>query len=82
MDHGDGAKVLDPLDKYGAIAEAPRPYDEDARARLLAKLDRAAERYGIVAAPRRDPGRRDRGADFGRYNFGGGQFGFGFAISP
>jgi hypothetical protein len=32
-------KVLDRLDKYGAVADAPRPYDGDARERLLAKLD-------------------------------------------
>jgi hypothetical protein len=40
-------KVLDRLDKYGAVAEAPPPYGEDARERLLAKLDRAAARYNI-----------------------------------
>ena len=45
-------QVLDRLDKYGAVAEAPPPYDGDARERLLAKLDRAAERYGIVVPPR------------------------------
>jgi hypothetical protein len=43
--------VLDRLDKYSSVAEAPRPYDGDARERLLAKLDRAAARYGIVAPP-------------------------------
>jgi hypothetical protein len=37
------------LDKYGAVAETPTPYDEDARERLLAKLDRAAARLGIGA---------------------------------
>ena len=42
-------QVLDRLDKYGAVAEAPTPYDEDARERLLAKLDRAAARLGIGA---------------------------------
>ena len=41
-------KVLDRLDKYGAVVEAPRPYDGDAREKLLAKLDRVAARYGIV----------------------------------
>jgi hypothetical protein len=40
-------KVLDRLDKYGAVAEAPPPYDGDARERLLAKLDRVAARLKI-----------------------------------
>jgi len=40
-------KVLDRLDKYGAVAEAPPPYREDARERLLAKLDRVAARLKI-----------------------------------
>jgi hypothetical protein len=40
-------KVLDRLDKYGAVVEAPRPYDGDAREKLLAKLDRVAARLKI-----------------------------------
>ena len=42
-------KVLDRLDKYGAVAEAPPPCDGDARERLLAELDRAAARPSIGA---------------------------------
>jgi hypothetical protein len=37
-------RVLDRLDKYGAVAEAPQPYDENARERLLTRLNRMAER--------------------------------------
>ena len=37
-------RVLDRLDKYGAVAEAPQPYDENARERLLTKLNQMAER--------------------------------------
>jgi hypothetical protein len=37
-------KVLDRLDKYSAVAGADRPYDENARERLLAKLNSMAER--------------------------------------
>ena len=37
-------RVLDRLDKYGAVAEAPPPYDENARERLLTKLGQMAER--------------------------------------
>ena len=40
-------KLLDRLDKYSAVADAPPPYDGDARERLLAKLDRVAARYNI-----------------------------------
>ena len=42
-------KLLDRLDKYSAVADAPPPYDGDARERLLAKLDRSAARLGIGA---------------------------------
>ncbi len=45
-------RVLDRLDKYGAVAEAPQPYDENARERLLTKLNQMAER---VKAARRAP---------------------------
>jgi hypothetical protein len=37
-------RVLDRLDKYGAVAEAPEPYEESARERLLTKLNQMAER--------------------------------------
>ncbi len=37
-------RVLDRLDKYSAVAGADAPYDENARARLLAKLNSMAER--------------------------------------
>jgi hypothetical protein len=37
-------RVLDRLDKYDAVADAAPAYDESARERLLAKLDRAAAR--------------------------------------
>ena len=37
-------KVLDRLDKYGAVADATRSNDEGARERLLAKLNQMAER--------------------------------------
>ena len=40
-------RVLDRLGKCDAVAEAPAPYDEDAREKLLAKLDHAAERLKI-----------------------------------
>ena len=40
-------RVLDRLGKCDAVAEAPSPYGEDAREKLLAKLDRAAERLKI-----------------------------------
>ncbi len=37
-------KVLDRLDKYGAVADATRSNDEGGRERLLAKLNQMAER--------------------------------------
>ncbi len=37
-------RVLDRLDIYGAVAEAPQPYDENTRERLLTKLNQMAER--------------------------------------
>jgi hypothetical protein len=37
-------KVLDRLDKYGAVAEATRSNDEGGRERLLTKLNQMAER--------------------------------------
>ena len=40
-------QVLDRLDRYAAVAEAPPPCDENAREKRLAKLDRAAARAGI-----------------------------------
>jgi hypothetical protein len=40
-------QVLDRLDRYAAVAEAPPPCDENAREKRLAKLDRAAARSGI-----------------------------------
>jgi hypothetical protein len=43
-------QVLDLLDKYrayGSVVEAPPPYDENAREKRLAKLDRAVARLGI-----------------------------------
>jgi hypothetical protein len=76
------------LDKYGAVAETPTPYDEDARERLLAKLDRAAARLGIALGYRcgktdgREPGRRGQGTGFRDKKFGGGRLGFGGDVSP
>lgn len=46
---GQLLKALDRLDKFFAVADAPRPYDGAARERLLAKLDRSAARSGIGA---------------------------------
>lgn len=43
-------KVLDRLDKYGAVADAPQPYDENARERLLTKLGRMVERIKSARA--------------------------------
>jgi hypothetical protein len=43
-------KILDRLDRYygfGRTAPAPAPYDENARERLLAKLNRAAIRLKL-----------------------------------
>ncbi len=37
-------RVLDRLDRYGAVAEAPEPYEGSARERLLTKLNQMAER--------------------------------------
>jgi hypothetical protein len=74
-------KVLDRLDKSGAGAAAPRPYDGDARERLLAKLDRVAARYGIVVPPAAAPAVVAAKEDLGGDKFGGGQFGFGGDVS-
>lgn len=52
-------RVLDRIDKYGAVAEAPRPYDDNARERLLTKLNQMAERIKAArehaAAPEGPP---------------------------
>ena len=53
-------RVLDRLDKYGAVAEAPRPYDENARERLLTKLNQMAERMK-AARERREAGEESVG---------------------
>ncbi len=45
-------RVLDRVDKYAAVAEAPPPYDENARERLLTKLNQMAER---IKAARTQP---------------------------
>ncbi|HEY1941460.1 MAG TPA: helix-turn-helix domain-containing protein [Roseiarcus sp.] len=54
-------RVLDRLDKYSAIEDASQPYDENARERLLTKLNTMAERMlrarqaGTVGADGRAP---------------------------
>ncbi len=45
-------RVLDRLDKYGAVAEAPQPYDENVRERLLTRLNQMAER---IIRDRKEP---------------------------
>ena len=61
-------KVLDRLDRYQTVAAANQVYDEEARAKLLAKINRVAANLGIdevmYAAgrehseeDRRDPGK-------------------------
>ena len=40
-------RVLERLDKYDAVADAATTYDDSARERLLAKLDRVAARLNI-----------------------------------
>jgi hypothetical protein len=41
-------RVLDRLDKYDAVADSPPAYDDNAREKLLAKLDRVAARLNIT----------------------------------
>jgi hypothetical protein len=53
-------RVLDRLDKYGAVAEAPQPYDENARERLLTKLNQMAER---IKRARTEPDAADEPPD-------------------
>jgi hypothetical protein len=43
-------KVLDRLDRYQSVAVANQTYDEDARRKLLAKINRMAENLGIDEA--------------------------------
>ena len=40
-------KVLDRLDRYQTVAAANHVYDEEARAKLLAKINRVAANLGI-----------------------------------
>ena len=40
-------KVLDRLDRYQTVAAANQVYDEEARAKLLAKINRVAANLGI-----------------------------------
>ena len=70
-------KALDRLDKYFAVADAPGRYEGASRARLLAKLDRVAARYGIVVPPDGPPASTAEAT-----NLEGGQLGFGGPISP
>jgi hypothetical protein len=64
-------KMLDRLDKYSAVAEAPRPYDDDALERLLAELDRA--RMGPKMGARRPAGTCVAGAADSRGKFSSSQ---------
>jgi hypothetical protein len=43
-------RVLERYDKYADVAEAPQPYDENARERLLTKLNQMAERMKARAS--------------------------------
>ena len=40
-------KALDRLDRYQTVAGANQAYDDDARAKLLAKLNRVADNLGV-----------------------------------
>jgi uncharacterized membrane protein YccC len=44
---GPYLKVLDRLDRYQSVAGAHQVYDDDARAKLIAKLNRVAENLGV-----------------------------------
>ena len=44
-------KTLDRLDRYQKLAGAAEVYDDEARERLLAKINRVAERLGYDAKP-------------------------------
>ena len=45
---GQLLRVLDRLDRYDAVADSPPAYDDNAREKLLAKLDRVAARLNIT----------------------------------
>ena len=49
-------RVLERLDKYDAVADAAPAYDDNAREKLLAKLDRVAARLNIPLAEEVVPG--------------------------
>jgi hypothetical protein len=49
-------RVLDRMDKYRQAAGTSKPYDDNARQRLLAKLNRAAIRLGLDAPENGGPG--------------------------
>ena len=53
---GQLLRVLDRLDKYDAVADSPPAYDENAREKLLAKLDRVAARLKIPLPEEAFPG--------------------------
>jgi hypothetical protein len=40
-------KVIDRLDRYQAVASAEQVYDDEARKKLLDKINRMAENFGI-----------------------------------
>jgi hypothetical protein len=75
-------KVLDRLDKYGAVAEAPPPYDGDARERLLAKLDRVAARLKIQWPDGETPAHAAAEGSSAAKNLDEAGFGFGGSVSP
>ena len=43
-------KVLDRLDRYQTVASANQAYDDEARKKLMDKVNRMAENYGVNAA--------------------------------
>jgi hypothetical protein len=68
-------RVLDRLDKYDAVADAAPAYDDNAREKLLAKLDRVAARLNIKVPEGGVAGYPDtvRGANFEDKNLESGQ---------
>jgi hypothetical protein len=68
-------RVLDRLDKYDAVADAAPAYDDNAREKLLAKLDRVAARLNIKVPEGAVAGYPDtvRGVNFEDKNLESGQ---------
>lgn len=56
---GQLLRVLDRLNKYDAVANSPPAYDDNAREKLLAKLDRVAARLNIPLPEHAAPGYPD-----------------------